>query len=117
MTATDTAARMSSARPERTAAIMAETGLEADVLTALLHRFHDTRRGDPASGPTVALRYADRAPHPERLVAFRFSVALSSGRHHGPAVPARTPSPIEAGRRGAAGADHPGAAPALARCP
>lgn len=88
--------RISSARPDMTASIGAETGLDEDVLRALVHGFYDKIRRDPVLGPIFAARITDWEPHLERMVAFWSSVALMTGRYHGRPVPAHTPLPINA---------------------
>ena len=88
--------RIASARPEMTAAIMAETGLDERVLRTLVHAFYDRVRADPLLSPVFAARITDWEPHLERMVAFWSSVALMTGRYHGRPVPAHTPLPVEA---------------------
>lgn len=85
-----------SARPEMTAALMAETGLNADVLRDLVHRFYGRVRADAVLGPIFAARITDWAPHLDRMVDFWCSVALMTGQYHGRPVPAHTPLPINA---------------------
>jgi hemoglobin len=92
MTAQD---RIASARPDMTAAIMAETGLDEDVLRELVHAFYVRVREDAVLGPIFDARIADWAPHLDRMVAFWSSVALMTGRYHGRPVPAHTPLPID----------------------
>lgn len=86
---------VASARPEITAAIMAETGLDEVVLRDLVHSFYNKVRRDAALGPIFAARISDWGPHLERMVAFWSSVALMTGRYHGRPVPAHTPLPIK----------------------
>lgn len=88
--------RISSARPEMTAELMARTGLDEEMLSDLVHRFYAKVRGDRLLGPIFAARIADWAPHLDRMVAFWSSVALMTGRYHGAPVPAHTPLPINA---------------------
>ena len=85
-----------SARPEMTAALMAETGLNADVLRDLVHRFYGRVRADAVLGPIFAARITDWAPHLDRMVDFWCSVALMTGQYQGRPVPAHTPLPINA---------------------
>lgn len=96
MIAQDTTPRIASARPETTATIMAETGLDEDMLRTLVHRFYGKVRRDPVLGPIFAARISDWEPHLERMVAFWSSVALMTGRYHGRPVPAHTPLPVGA---------------------
>ncbi len=85
-----------SARLEVTAALMAETGLDPDVLRDLVHRFYARIRADAVLGPIFATRITDWAPHIDRMVDFWSSVALMTGQYHGRPVPAHTPLPINA---------------------
>lgn len=94
MSTAEPSAQIASARPEMTAAIMAETGLDEDVLRDLVHSFYAKVRGDAVLGPIFAARISDWDPHLERMVAFWSSVALMTGRYHGRPVPAHTPLPI-----------------------
>ena len=96
MTAPDTTPAMTSARPDLSAAIMAETGLDEAVLARLVHSFYARVRDDAVLGPIFAARISDWGPHLERMVAFWSSVALMTGRYHGRPVPAHTPLPIDA---------------------
>lgn len=95
MTLDDRKPRIASARPEMTAAIMAETGLDEGILRDLVHAFYDKVRRDAILGPIFAARITDWGPHLERMVAFWSSVALMTGRYHGRPVPAHTPLPID----------------------
>jgi len=95
MPAADPSAQIASARPEMTAAIMAETGLDEGTLRDLVHSFYAKVRRDAVLGPIFAARIADWGPHLDRMVAFWSSVALMTGRYHGRPVPAHTPLPID----------------------
>lgn len=95
MTLDDHTPRIASARPDMTAAIMAETGLDEDTLRDLVHAFYGKVRGDAVLGPIFAARITDWGPHLERMVAFWSSVALMTGRYHGRPVPAHTPLPVD----------------------
>ena len=94
MNAPDTARGMVSARPEFTASIMAETGLDERTLHDLVHTFYGKVRRDPVLAPIFAERITNWEVHLERMVAFWSSVALMTGRYHGRPVPAHTPLPI-----------------------
>ena len=83
-----------SARPEITAALMAETGLDEGILRTLVHRFYDKVRADEVLGPVFAGRITDWAPHLERMEAFWSSVALMTGRYHGAPMPAHATLPV-----------------------
>lgn len=83
-------------RPEATARLMAQTGLDEAMLRRLVHDFYDRVRQDPVLGPVFAARITDWVPHLDRMVAFWSSVALMTGRYHGRPVPAHSPLPIDA---------------------
>jgi hemoglobin len=87
-------AKISSARPEMTRAIMDQTSLDEDVLKQLVHRFYDKIRADPVLSPIFASRITDWPPHLERMVTFWSSVALMTGRYHGKPVPAHAHLPV-----------------------
>lgn len=84
-----------SARPDLTAGIMAQTGLDEEKLTALVHRFYDKVRADAVLGPIFADRITDWDAHLARMIAFWSSVALMTGRYHGAPVPAHLGLPVE----------------------
>lgn len=84
-----------SARPQMTAEIMAQTGLDEEKLTRLVHRFYDKVRADAVLGPIFAARISDWNPHLERMVDFWSSVALMTGRYHGAPVPAHVGLPVD----------------------
>ncbi|MBS0564847.1 MAG: group III truncated hemoglobin [Proteobacteria bacterium] len=86
--------RIVSARPAITAALMAETGLDEDMLRALVHRFYARVRADDLLAPVFAARIADWGPHLERMVDFWSSVALMTGRYHGAPMPAHATLPV-----------------------
>ncbi len=87
-------ASVSSARPEITAALMAQTGLDEIILTTLVHDFYSRVRADAVLGPIFADRIADWAKHLDRMVAFWSSVALMTGRYHGAPMPAHATLPV-----------------------
>ena len=88
------ASPIASARPEITAALMAQTGLDEAILRRLVHRFYDRVRADAVLGPVFETRITDWAPHLERMVAFWSSVALMTGRYHGAPMPAHATLPV-----------------------
>lgn len=94
-TATDQI-RILSSRPEITARIMADTGLDEAVLTTLVHRFYDKVRADDMLGPVFAARIDDWTPHLARMVDFWSSVALMTGRYHGAPIPLHRNLPVKA---------------------
>ena len=85
---------IASARPAITAALMAETGLDEDILRNLVQRFYDRIRADAVLGPIFADRIADWPVHLERMVDFWSSVALMTGRFHGAPMPAHARLPL-----------------------
>ena len=89
------APRVASARPEITAAMMAETGLSEEILRTLVHRFYAKVRRDPILGPIFSARISDWEPHLERMTTFWSSVALMTGRYHGRPVPAHAGLPVD----------------------
>ena len=97
MTSVDAPPKIAAARPQMTAAIMADTGLDEAALRALVHGFYDKVRRDPLLGPIFAARITDWAPHLRRMVDFWSSVALMTGRYHSQPVPAHTPLPLDSG--------------------
>ncbi|MGM0584342.1 MAG: group III truncated hemoglobin [Pseudomonadota bacterium] len=83
-----------SARPERTAELMARTGLDEETLGRLVHAFYGKVRADPELGEIFAVRITDWAAHLERMTDFWSSVALMTGRYHGTPVPAHEGLPV-----------------------
>lgn len=89
-----TTPEITSARPEMTAAIAAQTGLDEVILRNLVHRFYEKVHADSLLGPIFAVRIHDWAAHLDRMVAFWSSVALMTGRYHGAPVPAHATLPV-----------------------
>lgn len=89
------AATITSARPELTARLMADTGLDEDMLARVVHTFYDRVRADEVLGPIFDERIADWDPHLQRMVAFWSSVALMTGRYHGQPVAAHSDLPVD----------------------
>ena len=87
--------RIISARPEITAELMEQTGLDEEILTDLVHRFYGKVRMDAVLGPIFDMNIVDWKPHLDRMVAFWSSVALMTGRYHGAPVPAHAKLPID----------------------
>ncbi len=87
-------APVSSARPEITAALMAQTGLDEGILRTLVHAFYARVRADAVLGPIFADRIADWPQHLDRMVAFWSSVALMTGSYHGAPMPAHATLPV-----------------------
>ena len=83
-----------SARPELTAELMAETGLDDECIALLVHRFYGKVRADAELAPIFAARIDDWEPHLSRMVDFWSSVALMTGRYHGAPVPKHAALPV-----------------------
>lgn len=83
-----------SVRPEMTARLMAETGLDLDQITAVVHQFYDRIRRDPVLGPIFDERIDDWDAHLEKLIAFWCSVALMTGTFKGAPMPAHVTLPV-----------------------
>jgi hypothetical protein len=66
-----------SARPAVTAELMEATGLDEELLTALVHRFYDRARADPLLGPVFDARIENWGPH------------LCAGHGNRPRIPKR----------------------------
>ncbi len=86
--------RIASARPEMTAALMAQTGLDEAMLERLVRGFYARVRDDDMLGPIFESRIDDWEPHLARMTAFWSSVALMTGRYHGQPVPAHIDLPV-----------------------
>lgn len=82
-------------RPEVTAALMAETGLDSQMLHDLVHGFYHRVRQDPVLGPVFSERITDWGPHLEKMGAFWHSVALMTGTYKGAPMPAHVALPVE----------------------
>lgn len=87
--------RITSARPEATERLMAETGLDEARLGDLVHRFYARAQDDPLLGPVFAARIGDWNHHLGRMVDFWSSVALMTGRYHGQPVQAHATLPLD----------------------
>lgn len=88
------APRIETRRPEMTARLMEETGLDEARLTALVHQFYAKVRQDPMLGPIFAEHVADWPVHLARMVDFWSSIALMTGRYHGAPMPAHIGLPV-----------------------
>jgi hemoglobin len=78
-----------------TAALVAESGLDDERLTALVHRFYDKIRRDPLLAPIFTERIKDWDAHLERMVSFWSSVALMTGRYSGTPMHAHARLPVD----------------------
>jgi len=87
-------AASASVRPEMTAALMTQTGLDEASLTRLVHRFYEKIRSDPELGPIFASRIRDWPTHLAKMVDFWSSVALMTGRYSGTPMRAHAHLPV-----------------------
>lgn len=83
-----------SLRPDMTAQLMAATGLDGDMLAALVHGFYGKVQNDDLLGPVFAARITDWGPHLEKMVAFWHSVALMTGTYKGAPMPKHVTLPV-----------------------
>jgi hemoglobin len=81
-------------RAAMTRSIMAETGIDEEMIAALVHTFYARVRRDPLIGPIFEERVADWDAHIEKLCAFWSSVALMTGRYHGQPMRVHLPLPV-----------------------
>src|SRR2546423_7093498 len=89
------------AGPERrqriTAEIMERTGIDEAMIERLVHGFYAKVRADAVLGPIFEARIRDWEPHLPRMGGFWSSVALMTGRYHGPPMPKNLRLPVDAG--------------------
>ena len=78
------------------ARIRAETGIDEDMIDALVEGFYAKVREDDFIGPIFAARIDDWDPHLEQMKLFWSSVALSTGVYQGRPMPKHLPLPIDA---------------------
>lgn len=86
--------RVVSARPEMTAALMESTGLDEEMLRAVVDSFYTKVRADDLLGPIFDARIRDWGPHLARMTEFWSSVALMTGRYHGSPALAHADLPV-----------------------
>ncbi len=70
------------------------TGIDEDMIRALVDRFYERVRADEMLAPVFASRIEDWAPHLQRMYAFWSSVTLHSARYVGRPMPAHAPLPV-----------------------
>ncbi len=76
--------------------IQLETGIDDQMIDALVEGFYDRVRNDDLIGPVFAARITDWAPHLAQMKLFWSSVALHSGVYQGRPMPKHLPLPIDA---------------------
>lgn len=76
-------------------AIEAATGLNEEMIEAVVRGFYGRVRCDDLLGPVFAARIDDWETHLERMCRFWSSVALMTGSYHGQPVPAHLPLPVD----------------------
>lgn len=79
-----------------TAALRAQTGIDAPMIERLVRGFYDAARRDPLLGPAFEAHVADWDAHIARLCQFWSSVALMTGLYHGQPMRAHLPLPVDA---------------------
>lgn len=84
-----------SVRPDKTAALMTQTGLDELQITRLVHRFYGRIREDELLGPVFEERIRDWGTHLAKMVDFWSSVALMTGRYSGTPMQAHMRLPVE----------------------
>jgi hemoglobin len=89
-----------SRRPEITAAIQAETGIDEAMIHRLVHNFYARIRQDPVLGSIFESRIQDWEPHLRQMGEFWSSVALMTGRYHGQPMRKHLPLPVGAAHFG-----------------
>jgi hemoglobin len=83
-------------RAQITATIMAETGIDDEMIERLVRAFYGAIRNDDLVGPVFAQRISDWEPHILRMCEFWSSVALMSGRYHGQPMQKHLHLPVDA---------------------
>ena len=83
-------------RAQVTATIVAETGIDDEMIERLVRTFYGAIRNDDLVGPVFAQRISDWEPHILRLCEFWSSVALMSGRYHGQPMEKHIRLPVDA---------------------
>ena len=83
-------------RTQITATIVAETGIDDEMIERLVRTFYGAIRNDDLVGPVFAQRISDWEPHILRLCEFWSSVALMSGRYHGQPMEKHIRLPVDA---------------------
>ena len=83
-------------RTQITATIVAETGIDDEMIERLVRTFYGAIRNDDLVGPVFAQRISDWEPHILRLCEFWSSVALMSGRYHGQPMKKHIRLPVDA---------------------
>lgn len=73
-----------------------ETGIDDQMISALVEGFYERVRADSLIGPVFAARISDWEPHLAQMKLFWSSVALHSGVYQGRPMPKHLPLPIEA---------------------
>lgn len=84
-----------SMRPEKTAELMAQTGLTDAILEQLVHEFYAKVRQDDLLSPIFEAGVSDWTTHLAKLTDFWSSVALMTGRYHGQPMQAHLRLPVQ----------------------
>jgi len=83
-------------RQAATARIQDETGIDQEMIDAVVETFYGRVRADPLIGPVFDARIADWGPHLAQMKLFWSSVALSTGVYQGRPMPKHLPLPVDA---------------------
>lgn len=81
-------------REQTRADIVAQTGIDEDMIERLVRRFYERAGADALLGPIFGARVADWEAHITRMCAFWSSVALLTGRYHGQPMEAHKDLPV-----------------------
>ena len=79
-----------------TEAVVAQTGIDEEMIDRLVRGFYTRIRADEVLGPIFEARIVDWEPHLRRMCAFWSSVVLLTGRYSGQPMRAHQPLPIDA---------------------
>ena len=83
-------------RAAATADAMARTGIDEDMIRAVVVTFYEHVRADAVLAPIFAARIEDWPPHIERACAFWSSVVLHTGRYGGRPMQMHARLPVSA---------------------
>jgi hemoglobin len=83
-------------RSALTVDITGRTGIDAPMITRLVHGFYAQVRADALLGPVFDVHIRDWNAHLARMCAFWSSVTLMSGDYHGNPMGRHLPLPVDA---------------------
>jgi hemoglobin len=76
--------------------VQTETGIDEEMIEALVRGFYQRVRQDVLLGPIFASRIPDWEPHLQKMFAFWSSLTLQSGRYHGQPMAKHLTLPVSA---------------------